>query len=276
MVHRDFPIPEDVTRESVLAEVDDRAPVRVLTFEAASRRRPSAAILWIHGGGTVLGKPEQSSSLVGRWARELGVLVVAPDYRLAPEHPYPAPLDDCYASLCWLHEHAETLGIDPSAIAVGGDSAGGLLAASLCQLARDRGGPPIRFQLLEYPMLDLPSDGPDPGPERSFVWSPAASRFGWKCYLANGSGPYAVPARNDDLSGLPPAWIGVGDIDLLQDEVVIYAARLRDAGVDCECWVESGMYHGADSIRADAPTARRFVDLMTDALRRGLNLPPTP
>ena len=261
-----------------MVTIDDREAVRVLTYAHPSRASSSPALLWIHGGGTVIGKPEQGNTICSRWASELGLLVVSVDYRLAPEHPFPAGLEDCYTALCWLHENGSELGIDPERIAIGGDSAGGLLSASLAQLARDRGGPPIAFQLLEYPMLDDRTVLlPDPGPERSFVWSPGASRLGWSAYL--GGAPrheddrlYAAPARTQDLSGLPPAWIGVGSIDLLHDEAVEYAERLQKAGVSCELYVEPGMFHGADSILRKAPTAVRFADAMTGALARGLGV----
>jgi acetyl esterase/lipase len=187
-------------------------------------------------------------------------------------------LEDCYTALCWLHDAADDLGVDRQRIAVGGDSAGGLLAASLCQLARDRNGPPIRFQLLEYPMLDdrtvLRADLPR---ERCFIWSPAASRFGWTSYLggpprAEDDRLYAAPARTHDLARLPPAWIGVGDIDLLYEEAVEYAERLRAANVPCDLHVVPGMYHGADSIRGKAETSRRFTARMTEALATGVGV----
>lgn len=273
----DTPVPTGVEVRWWSTEVPDRESVRVLTYERADRRRSSAALLWIHGGGTVLGRPEQGSPLCGRWADELDLFVASVDYRLAPEHPFPTPLEDCYTALLWLHAHADELGVDPDRIAVGGDSAGGLLAASLAQLARDRGGPAICFQLLEYPMLDDRTVlAPDPGPERSFVWSPKASRFGWTAYLggtptAGEDDRGAAPARAADLTGLPPAWIGVGDIDLLHPEAVEYADRLRAAGVPVDVAVEPGMYHGADALRPKAPTARRFMDRMTDALRKGIS-----
>lgn len=282
LMERELPlaVPEGVQADSCMAAVADRVPIRVLAFERATRRRPSAALLWIHGGGTVIGRPEQSAALCSRWASELDVFVAAVDYRLAPEHPFPIPLEDCYTALCWLHDNAESLGLDPERIAVGGDSAGGLLAAALAQLARARRGPPICFQLLEYPMLDdRTALRPDPEVARSFVWSPGASRFGWTSYLG---GPptehddrlYAAPARTADVTGLPPTWIGVGSIDLLHDEAVEYARRLREAGVPCELHVEPGMYHGADSIRPRAATSLRFKDVMTAALAAGIGAEP--
>jgi acetyl esterase/lipase len=271
-----MPVPDTVTVGEATASYDTRPSVRVVTYRREGTERPAGGLIWIHGGGTVIGSPQQGHPICGRWVDELGLFIASVDYRLAPEHPYPAGLEDCYTALCWMHDQADLLGIDRNKLMVGGDSAGGLLAASLCQLALDRGGPPIRFQLLEYPMLDDRTvDRPDPGRSRSFVWSPKASRFGWSSYLAGGTAedqdsPYAAPSRRTDLSGLPPAWIGVGGIDLLHDEAVAYAGRLRTAGVPCQLHVEPGMYHGADAIRPNAETSKRFTDIMTLALARGL------
>ncbi|MGZ7014624.1 MAG: alpha/beta hydrolase [Acidimicrobiales bacterium] len=254
----------------------DGHPLRAVLYERSGRNRPRGALLWIHGGGMVLGAPEQGHDLCSRWADELGLLVASVDYRLAPEHPCPAGLEDCYRALCWLHDQADVLGVDAERIAVGGDSAGGGLAAALSQMARDRGGPAIRFQLLEYPMLDdrtvLRTDHRGTG---AFVWTPRSNRFAWTAYLGHaptvgGAPPYAAPARTDDLTGLPPAWVGVGDLDLFHDEDVDYARRLTEAGVACELHVEPGMYHGADSVLAAAPTSRSVRDRMTAALAAGL------
>jgi acetyl esterase/lipase len=276
-----FPVAAGVITESRKAHVVGRMGVRVVTYARPDRVRSGPALLWVHGGGTVIGRPEQHNALCSRWAEELDLLVVGVDYRLAPEHPFPAPLEDCYTALCWMHEIADELGADRARIAVGGSSAGGLLAASLCQLARDRGGPPICFQLLEYPMLDDRTVlRPPVDRSRSFVWSPAASRFGWTSYL--GTSPaelndrrYSAPGRTPDLAGLPSAWIGVGDIDLLHDEAVAYAARLRSARVPCRLHIERGMYHGADVLRPKAPTSVAFRKRMTDALVRGTGSMPS-
>ena len=216
MMARPLPIPvaEGVEVESRTVTVEGREPVRVVSYEHGSRQRPSAALLWIHGGGTVIGKPEQGNQICSRWAAELGILVISVDYRLAPEHPFPAGLEDCYTALAWLHSQAAQLGVDPSRIAIGGDSAGGLLSASLAQLARDRGGPSIALQLLEYPMLDdrtaLRAD------RAAIVWTNRSNRYAWSAYLGHRvrqfeTRPHAVASRRDDLTGLPPAWIGVGE-----------------------------------------------------------------
>lgn len=235
------------------------------------------ALVWIHGGGTVMGIAAQDDRLCSELARDLGLVVVSVDYRLAPEHPFPVPLDDCAEALAWVRSSAEALGVDPARIAVGGASAGGLLAASLAQRTTDEGDP-VAFQLLVYPMLDdrtvLRSEHHGRG---RFLWTPPSNRFGWTSYLGHAPArdgedrPYAVPARRADLAGLPPAWIGVGDLDLFHDEDLEYAARLRAAGVPCELHVEPGMYHAADAFLYDtAPGTARFRAAARSALRRAI------
>lgn len=249
--------------------------VAVVTYERIDRGRPSAALVWMHGGGYVGGSPSIGHATACRFARELGIVVVSVDYRLAPEHPFPQGLEDCYAALAWVHGNASTLGVDPERIAVGGDSAGGGLAAALGQVARDRKGPPVAFQLLLYPMLDdrtvLEADH---GGRGAFVWTPTSNRYGWTAYLgrppADDAPAYAAPARMPDLAGLPPAWIGVGDLDLFYLEDIDYAHRLRAAGVACELHVEPGLYHAADRVAPRAAASRAIREGMVDALGSGL------
>lgn len=176
----------------------DGAPdVRVLLYSPAGRRTPSGALLWIHGGGYVIGVPEVEHEVCARYAEELGILVASVDYRLAPEHPFPAALDDCYATLRWLHLGAARLGVDPDRIAVGGASAGGGLAAALAQRAHDLAEVSVRYQVLAYPMLDdrtvLRRDHAGRG---RILWRPASNRYGWTSYLGHRPGdrepaPYA-------------------------------------------------------------------------------------
>jgi acetyl esterase/lipase len=268
------PAPLAVGVELAERTTDGGVPVHV--YEPPARNRPSGALLWIHGGGFVLGHPKTYHDVCSRFAAELGILVVSVDYRLAPEHPFPAGLDDCHEALEWIHTRAAELGVDPARVAIGGDSAGGGLAASLAQRAHDR-GTPVAFQLLVYPMLDdrtvVRADHAGTG---GFVWTPASNRYGWTAYLGHEPGgdetrPYAAAARRTDLSGLPPAWIGVGDLDLFHAEDVDYAERLRAAGVPCELVEVPGMYHGADGFfdgRAESMT--RFRRSMIDALDRGV------
>ncbi len=245
--------------------------VEVFVYEPQARTRPSGALVWIHGGGLIMGVAEGAHESCSRLADAVGILVVNVQYRLAPEDPFPAGLDDCAAALSWVHDHAEELGVDPARVAVGGDSAGGGLAATLSQRARDAGGPPIALQLLVYPMLDdrtvLRTDD-----ATALVWSTASNRYAWTSYLGHPPSeaderPHAAAARLDDLAGLPPAWIGVGEIDLFHDEDVAYARRLEEAGVPCELVVVPGMYHGADAMAPDAPSMQGFRASLTEALR---------
>ncbi|MBV9953195.1 MAG: alpha/beta hydrolase [Acidimicrobiia bacterium] len=251
----------------------DGQQLRVLVHEPDARTRPSGALLWIHGGGMIMGVPEQSNEVCSRLARDLGIVVAAVDYRLAPEDPFPAPLDDCMDALRWLHEQAGALDVDPARVAVGGDSAGGGLAAAVAQRALDEGGPALAFQALVYPMLDdrtvLRTDHQGRG---DFLWTPKANAFGWTAYLghpprAADAPTYAAPARRTDLGGLPPAWIGVGDLDLFYEEDLDYARRLEAAGVPCQLEVVAGMYHGADHIAAEAAATAAFRASLTAALR---------
>ena len=250
-----------------------RPDVRVLIAERTGRTRPSGALVWLHGGGFVMGTADTALPLCSRLAAELGIVVISVDYRLAPEQRFPAGLEDGYAAVTWTHQHADRLGIDPNRIAVGGDSAGGGLAACLAQLAHDRGGPPICFQLLQYPMLDdrtaLRAD------RAAIVWTNRSNRYAWSAYLGHRvrqfeTRPHAVASRRDDLTGLPPAWIGVGDIDLFHDESLDYADRLRAAGVQCELHIVPGMYHSAEHVVPAATSMRAFLDAMTAALRSAM------
>jgi acetyl esterase/lipase len=211
-------------------------------------------------------------------SRELGVVVVSVDYRLSPGTPFPGPLDDCYAALRWMARESATHGIDSTRIALTGESAGGGLPAALAQMARDRGEVAPAFQSLVYPMLDdrtvLRHDHDGRG---EFIWSPGSNRAGWKAFLghapAAASAPeYAAPARRVDLLGLPPAWIGVGTLDLFYPENVEYARRLVEAGVPCDLHVVEGAYHGFDGFRGNAHVSREFNARRLDAIRHGLAL----
>ena len=238
---RALPVParvrDDVHHEVHDAVVEGRDTVAVHLYQPRSRDKPSGLLYWIHGGGFVMGTPAMGHEFCSRVAAELGVLVVSVDYRLAPEHTFPVPLEDTYTGLRWVHDHTSELGVDAARIAVGGDSAGGGLAACLVQLAHDRGEVGVGFQLLVYPMLDdrtvLRDEHDGTG---DFVWTPPANRFGWTSFLGHApqvdtAPAYAAGARHEDLAGLPPAWIGVGDLDLFFAEDVAYAERLRSAGV---------------------------------------------
>lgn len=227
----------------------------------------TAALLWIHGGGYVLGTAAQDDVLCRRFVEALGITVASVDYRLAPEHSYPTPLEDCYTALRWL---AALPGVDRDRIAIGGASAGGGLAAALALLARDRGELTPVLQVLVYPMLDDRSVGihlDDPGHR---LWNATSNRFGWTSYLGGADPTTAVPARRTDLAGLPPAWLGVGTLDLFHDEDLDYAARLESAGVPCEVHLVPGAFHGFDGVAPKADISRAFFESQCASLRRYL------
>lgn len=245
--------------------------VRLFTPEGGGTSRPG--VLDIHGGGFAIGTPALDDAVNASIAREVGAVVVSVDYRLAPEHPFPAPAEDCYAALVWFARHAGELGVDPGRIAVLGDSAGGGLAATTALLARDRGGPALAMQVLIEPELDdrLETHSMRTGTETP-VWHRANAVESWRYYLGGTEpSPYSAPARMEDLSGLPPTYLTVNELDPLRDEGLEYARRLLVAGVSTElhCW--PGAFHGFVLV-ADAPITRRALDAMRAALRRGLGV----
>ena len=235
---------------------------------------PTGAMLWLHGGGYVMGKPEQDDVRCMQFVRELGLVVVSVDYRLAPGDPFPAALEDSYLALLWMASNASQLGIDPDRIAVAGASAGGGLAAALAQYAHDRPGVQPAFQLLIFPMLDDRTVGRGDNVRcANVIWNQKSNKFGWDSYLGMPCGgekvpEYAVPARREDLSGLPPAWIGVGTLDLFHDESLAYAQRLQEAGVPCEFYPVQGAFHGFDIFSARLSVVRQFRDSQLAALRK--------
>ena len=260
--------------ESVAGADGNSVPVRVYTPVGGATLRP--AILHIHGGGYVMGTHLMSHVSNLQLAAASEAVVVSVDYRLAPETPAPGSVEDCYAALKWLADEAEALGVDPARIAVRGESAGGGLAAALCLLSRDRGGPAIAHQNLIYPMLDDRCCVTDhPAHLGAFVWTPESNRFGWRALLGVEPGSaevpaYGAPARAKTLTGLPPAFIAVGALDLFVVEDLDYTRRLIEAGVPTELHIYPGAYHGFD-IMADAPITQRMKGDAIAALREALH-----
>lgn len=248
--------------------------LRLRTYVPEGLAPLRGALVWAHGGGFVIGTPQQDDRLALRIARELGFLVVSPDYRLAPEHPFPAALDDLTAAWGWVQSRAAPLGIDPRQVAVGGESAGGGLAASLTARLLDEGGVQPCGQLLFCPMLD-DRTAADRGLDahRHWVWNNEFNRFAWRAYLGAEPGsesipPDAAPARRFDLTGLPPTWLSVGDIELFHDEVVAYAGQLRAAGVDVTLQIVPGAPHGFENWAPSSAAASALLDGALDWLRR--------
>jgi acetyl esterase/lipase len=238
----------------------------VRLFRPVGATDVAPALLWIHGGGYIIGNARQDDRLCRRFSRELGITVASVEYRLAPEHRYPAALDDCYSALTWL---TRLPAVDPARLAIGGASAGAGLAAALALLARDRGEVTPALQLLAYPMLDdRSSSGPN---NRNYrLWSPSSNRFGWTAYLGGADPQAAVPGRRDDLSGVAPAWIGVGTHDLFYDEDAAYARRLTQAGVPCHLEVVPGAFHGFDMVAPKAQVSQNFFASQCAGLRTAL------
>jgi acetyl esterase/lipase len=249
--------------------------VRVLVMTPAGQGGPRPAVLWIHGGGMIVGSPQFEAAGSARLARELDAVVVSPDYRLAPENPFPAGLDECMATLQWMRANAVELGLDPDRITVMGASAGGGLSAAVAQRSHDE-GISLRAQVLVYPMLDDRSALATDHAERGRLgWTPSSNRFGWTAYLGHeprisDAPEYAAPVRRTNLAGLPPAWIGVGELDLFYPENVEYAGHLTASGVSCTLVTVPGMYHGADGVAPKAKSMQDFRRSMMEHLRAHL------
>ncbi len=223
-----------------------------------------AAMLWIHGGGLVLGGAATDDRLSAETARETGAIVVSAEYRLAPRHPFPAAHDDVYAAWTWLQGNADALGVDASRIAVGGQSAGGGIAATLVQRLHDEGAD-VAAQLLLCAMLD-DRTAADRGLDarRHLVWNNRSNLVGWRSYLGQAPGaasvpPYAVAARREDLSGLPPAWLYWSELELFAAEDRAYAERLAAAGVDVTTVVLDGVAHGFEAWAYATPLAQSLL-----------------
>lgn len=272
------PLPPDVEVLERRVPGPSGAPeVRVLVYRPM-RASPGAlpALLHIHGGGYILGSADMGD-VSNRWlASRVGCVIVSVDYRLAPETPFPGPVEDCYAALRWLHTNAARIGVDPGRLAIGGESAGGGLAAALGLLARDRGEVPFIFQALVFPMLDdRTGSGIEPAPHvGEFIWTRESNRFGWECLLGQKPGgadvsPYAAPARASSLAGLPPTFLCVGALDLFLEEDVEYARRLLTAGVPTELHVYPGAFHAFMAVQ-QAQVSQAFQRDYEGALRRAL------
>jgi acetyl esterase/lipase len=248
--------------------------VRVYAPADSSSDQRHPALLDIHGGGFVLGSIAMEHGFAASVVRHVGAVVATVEYRLAPEHPFPAGVEDCYAALVWLHDHADEMGVDPERIGVGGQSAGGGLTAATTLLARDRGGPPLCFQFLGIPELDHRLETTS---MTTFVDTPLWSRpnavKSWEMYLGPDHegevSPYASPSLAEDLSGLPPAYVTTMEFDPLRDEGILYAMRMMTAGVSVELHSFPGTFHGSAMIPTAAVSKRANAEMLV-ALARGL------
>ena len=265
----------NVKRTEIFVSLDNGPDVRCLLYVPNQKEDSlKPAYVHIHGGGYIIGSPEGSDLQNLLLASELGVVIISVDYRLAPEWPIPAPLDDCYTALGWLHENSETLGIDRERIGIGGESAGGGLAAALAIKARDEGMYKVCWQSLTYPMLD-DRTGTDEFPGDplvgEFVWTREFNQYAWNCYLADADrvAPQA-PGRLEDFNGLPPTWMFTASLDLFRDENIDYAQNLMSAGVSCELVVYPGACHAFQRIE-NSELAKRYQDDFKASLKRGLS-----
>ncbi len=264
------PFSVDVLADELKAPSAD-GDVTVYRFRKSDAAN-QAALIWIHGGGYIMGNADEDRARI--IAHECECTVFSVDYRLAPEHPFPAGPDDCFATLRWVMNNADDLGIDPARVAIGGASAGGGMAAGVALMNRDRDNFPLRLQLLLYPMIDNLHETISGKYTNHPVWKQRTSFNAWDMYLngkpALDASPYAAATRAADLGGLPPAYICVGAEDLFRDEDIAYAQRLITAGIACELAVYPGLYHGADSFVPKARVSRRlneaFMRALTDSL----------
>ena len=266
-----------ITRTEIHAPNDTKEDVRALLYKPSADAASGAGYLHVHGGGYVMGAPEMSDPVNLAICAQLGAVVLSVDYRLAPEHPIPAPLDDCYAGLAWLHEQAPALGVDRDRIGIGGESAGGGLAAALAIKARDAGEYAVCHQHLTYPMLDDRTGSPEqPGDPLvgEFIWQRSRNQYGWRSYLggAPAEAPQ-VPARLEDFAGLPPTWMATAALDLFRDENLDYAHRLMQAGVRTELISYPAACHGFQMVPG-TPLGAQYARDHLQALARGLGVRP--
>ncbi|MGI5271103.1 alpha/beta hydrolase [Nonomuraea sp. CA-218870] len=278
------PTPGQLSRDGAFDVAEREVPgpagapdVTLLICRPTGVTTPPAALYTIHGGGMIAGNRLAGLDWLLDVAQELRLALVSVEYRLAPEHPHPAPAEDCYAGLVWTAGHAGELGIDPDRILVAGASAGGGLAAAVALMARDRNGPALAGQLLTCPMLDDRNDTPSAVQMAGLgIWDRTANEVGWTALLGDRRGgpdvsPYAAPARATDLSGLPPAFIDVGSAETFRDEDVAYATRIWQAGGQAELHVWPGGFHGFEGIVPHAAVSQAAVEARTRWLRRVLN-----
>ncbi|MGG1573207.1 alpha/beta hydrolase [Fictibacillus sp. NRS-1165] len=273
---RESPVNESVSiSDRYIPGPENTLDLRVRIYQPKEKTEGIPGLLWVHGGGYIIGVPEKNDYICQRFVLDINCVVVSVDYRLSPEHPFPAPAEDCYAGLKWFSEHSAELGVDPTRIGVAGQSAGGGLTASVSLMARDRNGPPIAFQMPLYPMIDnrniTPSSHEITDPR---VWNRESNILGWRAYLGeNHTGevsPYAAPALAADFSGLPPTYTCVGDLDPFRDETIEYVAKLSQAGVPTEFHLYPGCFHGFEDLVPQAEISQRAEAQYVEAFKRAV------
>jgi acetyl esterase/lipase len=262
LLNEGVPLSDEVTRTDVMVPGPGGVgEIRLRVHRRKGLEGPLPCMYWMHGGGYVLGAPEQDDLRFDRWCQRFDMVGVAVQYRLAPEHPYPAGLEDCYAGVKWVKDHGAEIGVDPDRVGIGGPSGGGGMAAALGLVIRDRGEFPIDYQMLIYPMIDDTRTSVTANWDVP-VWNPESNEFGWSSYLGYLFGgddipAHAAPTRETDLSGLPPTFIMTGSLDGFCDEDIDYAQRLNHCGVAVEFHMYPGAPHGFDGFGGNAPVARQ-------------------
>jgi acetyl esterase/lipase len=268
-------VPENpnVTKEDRSVPGPDGEPdITVRIYRPVNASATLPGIYFIHGGGMILGNVAGEDATATMLCDQVGAVVVSVEYRLSPEHPHPAPVEDCYAGLVWTAKNAAELGIDLTRLAIYGGSAGGGLTIATALVARDRGGPALKYMMPIYPMID---DRNETGSSEEItdigIWDRAGNIEAWAWYLGGKEADqYAAPARAEDLSGLPPSFIDVGTVDLFRDEDIAFAQRLMQAGIPTELHVHPGSYHAAETFAPDSALSKRIWALRVDALKRAL------
>ncbi|MBV7504356.1 alpha/beta hydrolase [Bacillus sp. sid0103] len=272
------PHPDVVVSERYISGPEGDPDIKVRIYEPKERAEQKLlpGLLFIHGGGYIIGAAENEDPICYRFVTEANCVIVSVNYRLAPEHPFPAGPEDCYAALKWFAQNAGKLGVDPSRLAVAGASAGGGLTAAVSLLARDRQGPPIIFQMPLYPMIDdrnVTMSSYQITDKR--VWCRDANIKAWKMYLGDQQkediSSYAAPTRAVDMSGLPPTYTCVGELDPFRDETLDYVTRLSQAGVPTEFHLYPGCFHGFENLVPEAEISQRATDGYIQALRHALH-----
>ena len=266
-------VEESVSLTDEIIEGPDASPLKLRIYREKSLCETAPALLWIHGGGYIIGSIDDDDDLCVRIAKTASCVVVSVDYRLAPENPYPAPIEDCYAALRWMADHVKELNVDCNRIGVAGLSAGGGLTAALTLLARDRKYPNICFQMPLYPMIDDRNNSPSTNEvKEGFVWNQKTNEMAWKMYLGEIHGTdqvpaYAAAARAEDYSGLPYTYTCIGQLDPFRDETLTYVTKLAQAGVDVEFHLYPGCYHSYEGIAPEAKISVRTVNEYINAVK---------
>jgi acetyl esterase/lipase len=253
----------------------DGSKLRICIFKPIKPTENVPGVLWLHGGGYALGAPEQAKVIAKRLIEASSCVVVAPDYRLSVEAPYPAALEDSYEALLWMKSHAKALGIRDNQLMVGGDSAGGGLSAALTLYARDKGEVAIAFQMPLYPMLDDRMTTESAKDNNAPVWDSKSNFYGWKLYLGELFGTsevpyYAAPARAEDYRGLPPTVTFVGELEPFRDETIEYVENLRKAGIPVEFEIYKGCYHAFEQMCPKAEVSKKAMSFIINSFKHAV------